>query len=460
MNSYRITLPGRSQTFAAGTRLSDALLDMGVRLKTPCGGKGTCGKCRVYVNGDEVLACRTFIDQDLNLKIGEEYAIESRPAVVIDHPCALAVDIGTTTVKISLVEQDGTSHPVDAFLNPQRRYGDDVISRIAAADEHDLTSLIRDQIKASIERLDLNIDCVTFSGNTTMLYLLFGLEVAPLGRSPFRAPQRDFHNLSLDIDAQILALPVLSAFVGGDLIGGLTLCHSRGFESGVFFVDLGTNGEMFLINPEGDIFATSCAMGPALEGMNISCGMTAEDGAITHVAKENGEFVYEQLGSNDPVGISGTALIDLIALLLDEGSLAANGRLPEDVPLKNGLTVTQKDIRSVQLAKGASLAAALKLLQESECRLDEIKHVFIAGAIGEHLNIENFRRLGFIPEFPAAEYSFIGNTSLQAAERSCMDAAFLARAHRLRDSVQEVALGSDLEFQQHYVDSMKFPERS
>jgi uncharacterized 2Fe-2S/4Fe-4S cluster protein (DUF4445 family) len=516
MTCYNLTLKpsGKSRTFTEGTCLADALADMGVMLRTPCGGKGTCGKCMVRATGviSDLLspetgtqrvtsamcpACRTRIAGDVQVYTDElnEFREKTYPSVDQDGCFSVAVDIGTTTVKISLVDCIHEKYYLlDSFLNPQRRYGHDVISRIAASSDpevfHNLTLRIRHAVFSSVEAA-LNaisveserIDKIVISGNTTMLYLFFGLDVNSLGRFPYRAELLDLKGFSpqdletdLFISAEIRALSLRSAFLGADLVGGLALCRSMGFSSRVFFIDLGTNGEIFLINPAGEIYATSCAMGPALEGMNITWGMTAEDGAITHIFIEGEGLRYYMIGDEKPAGITGTALIDILSIMLENNIIRENGafsldlqnmHLPapmtclfeEDIPrirLWGDIAITQKDIRNVQLAKGASLAASRILLKEAGCRSDQIEHVIIAGDFGENLNIQHFKTLGFIPEFQAATWHFLGNTSLKAAQQACCDDHFSVVASVLRDAIHEVSLSQYREFGTEFVAAMDF----
>jgi len=525
-HEYTITLlpSGMIQPFPSETILAEALLEMGIALKTPCGGKGTCGKCRVMVEGasEKVLACRTHITRDLTVHAEQvEIDLDMRiPTIEPDSRILAAVDIGTTTVRISLVDvAHESSFEVASFLNPQRRFGHDVISRIAAAGTNRgvqgrlIRKAVQGRLDHTLNALGLagdSIEGIVFSGNTIMLYLLFGLDVEGLGKYPYRVHVRDFESLSaqdIGLDSmgsvQIRSLPVLSAFIGGDLIGGLTHCRDLGITKNAFFIDLGTNGELFILNAEGRPFATSCAMGPALEGMNISYGMTADAGAITHIEEDEKDTIsYHMIGEGDPAGISGTALVDLLAILLDKGIISHHGAFPrsKDVPpdpalspsavgeeaigrlrisagpnsepsllslshngksrellLWGEIKLTQQDIRTVQLAKAASYAASHFLLKAAGCVPSNIEHVIIAGAFGEHLNIDNFRRLGFIPEFANAQYRFLGNTSLKAAEKACMDPGFLDRAAALRDKTEEVVLSLEDGFQEEFIRSLDFP---
>jgi uncharacterized 2Fe-2S/4Fe-4S cluster protein (DUF4445 family) len=317
-----------------------------------------------------------------------------------------------------------------------------------------------------------------------MLHLFFGLDVTSMGIYPYQAQRLDFHGFKpKDIDghdifpnAHVLALPAASAFLGSDLIGGLALCQTDGFCRNTFFIDMGTNGEMFLINSSDQIVAASCAMGPALEGMNISCGMTADSGAITHIRLNQDILEYEMIPNGPPIGITGTALIDLFSILLETGHLTASGSfhpkietriLPtpmryehtakgRQINLWGNMVLTQADTRNVQLAKGASLAAARILLRETDCPPDDIEHVVVAGAFGQNIVQDNFRRLKFIPDFPSAQYHFLGNTSLKAAERACLDKNFITKAYLLRDRIQEVDLARHPDFEREFIAALNF----
>lgn len=491
---------GDRRGFPAGTLLADALFDMGAAVRTPCGGRGTCGRCRVRVEEftDEVLACRTAVDRDLTVHTGVQGTDRDVriPGLGQNSRVAAAVDLGTTTVKMALADLDrGTSCEISAFLNPQRRFGHDVISRIAAARDPVVRASLEELIRRAVQtRLGKalaaagsgpeRLERIVLSGNTTMLYLFMGLDVDSLGRYPYTAATRDFTPPAPGPagppgfgDAGVLALPVLSAFIGADLIGALALCLADRETPGTFFIDLGTNGELFLLDGRGRIFATSCAMGPALEGMSISWGMTADDGAITHVRETPEGLSFDMIGTGEPAGITGTALIDLLAILLDRGVVSPTGSFPRDMDatdlpaplvsfrdegvqalgLWGRIRITQKDIRSVQLAKAATLAASHLLLENAGTGPGDIRRVYVAGALGGHVDMGRFKRLGFIPAFPNASIEYLGNTSLQAAVRACLDPDFPARAAALRDSTQELVLSAQETFQDRFMESIDFP---
>lgn len=502
---------GRTSEFAEGTTLMDALEDMGIMLHSPCGGRGFCAKCLVKASGEFSkpseeekriikrhrgyrLACQASIEGDVSVSCEGQTKHAARFNVVNKPERAgLAVDIGTTSVQISLKTSKDESILLGDFLNPQRRYGHDVMSRIAAARNKtaadDMTRRIRNAVKNSVLRsleemlipADV-IDRIVISGNTTMLYLFFGINVSALGENPYRAEYKDIisfqpENIGIKefAGAEVKAMPILSAFVGGDAVGGFSLFHLRGNGGGTFYIDLGTNGEIVVVNSHGDIRASSCAMGPALEGMNISCGMNAGDGAIIHARLDGERLAHDIMGEGEPVGISGTALIDIAALLLEMGGIASRGNfspietvLPYPLQIVKGdrgknmrlcenIILTQDDIRNLQLAKAASLAAAQMLLEESQCKEEEVERVIISGALGCNLDTRNFKRLGFIPDFPNADYIIAGNTSLAAAEHACCEDDFLKQAQMLRNHMSEVVLAGTDNFRRRFIKALDFP---
>ncbi len=519
MQTFRVKVnPGnREYLVEEGTLVLDLLMDQGYALPTPCGGKGICGKCKVWAEGSLSeptgfeqrfpgvdrgyrLACQTYITGDAVLFLDEEKNRETVADIPIERgsDIGFAVDIGTTSVKVAVVDYtNGIQCPVDSFLNPQRRYGHDVVGRIAASSDPDARQKLEHQIRSSVftsiqgimKRYSLTenqIQDVVFSGNTTMLYFLFGMETGALGVHPYTAHWKDFEGYTLrDIrpeeilpvvpeDIPVYGLAAASAYLGGDLVGGAAYMEHEGYNDCTFFIDVGTNGEIYL-HFNGAMFATSCAMGPALEGMNISHGMTADEGAINHFWLEDDRLKYSVMGNTRPVGISGTGLIDIIAILLRQGLVETSGAFSDSlkndtvgikgiacsnesrsIVLEDSVSVTQKDIRNIQLAKGASLAAGKMLLMKSGIDPEQIKQVVIAGAFGENLFIDNFKQLKFIPDFPNAEYLFLGNTSLKAASMYCYDREFRKGLREFRDRIEVIELTGSIEFNDMFMDSFDF----
>lgn len=502
---------GTEVTVPAGTLLSDALVEGGYTVPMPCGGKGICGRCGVSASGSltrrepgvsgvrddgegSFLACTTLITGDATATISRREAEAGQPIAFPTDSSnyAFAADIGTTTVQVSAVDLDrGRAYRTCSFLNPQRRYGHDVISRVSHAsspDERDvLASLIRKSLLAHIGKMSAEsgitdrVRSLCISGNTAMTHLFLNLDPSPLGRFPYKPLHTRFEgyhcaDIGFDLfrNATLIALPAVSGFLGGDFLGGLTLLYDMGFQRNFFFIDIGTNGEMCVCGKNGVTVATSCAMGPALEGMNISYGMTASDGAITGVEPANGRLSLSVYGNGHPVGIAGTGLIALIAEFVHAGAISPDGRIQADensFPLgcrigKSGsvktifisdpISVSQADIRALQLAKAASRSAAVLMLRESGIPAEDISDVCISGAFGLHLDIDKFNALGFIPAFPNARYHFLGNTSLSAAERACIDGDFTARMNRAADSIRVLDLSRHPDFNDLFIASIGF----
>ncbi|MEW6528225.1 MAG: ASKHA domain-containing protein, partial [Spirochaetota bacterium] len=472
---------------------------------TPCGGKGICKKCAVKASGalsepdtfekslgDSTLrlACRATIQGNATVYADSIREYIHYPVLNHTHAYGVAVDIGTTTLQIAFVDMTtDTVLPEITLLNPQRRFGHDVITRISHASNttiaHKLTQLLVDAVisiitkACQISRAESNIiKSISFSANTVMSYSLLGIDIAPLGMYPYCTPvtifdsYRNYRPITQKFsEATITILPIVSAFLGGDFVGGLGILPQTGGNS--FFFDIGTNGEMAIIKEDGTILATSCAMGPALEGMNISSGMTATEGAITHFMRKNGEITFTSIGT--PAGISGTALVDLIAILLDLGVIDKSGKIADTYPqtftnqialeytdsikalnVLNTITLSQIDIRNVQLAKGASLAASRILLKEAGLTEHDIDTVYIAGAFGKNVNIENFTRLQFIPHFKNARYNAVGNTSLMAAIEALRNKDFIHQLEAIKKRIRAIDLSLHEEFNDVYVKSLGF----
>lgn len=511
---YRVTLlpDGESRFFDKGVLLIDLLADMGYPADSPCGGRGVCGKCRVkgsgrfrdifsgivieHKNPAEIISCRSQLSGDASIIIENTSSTEDENYITFSpgKKAGIAVDIGTTTIQISLVDlESGQAYRQRPVINPQRRFGHDVMSRVSAvtmnpALTENLSALTLNMIAGGIKKISTAagltpdfISRVVFSGNTVMTYLLLGIDISPLGEYPYPISHRDFRKLDINLrgtvseSAIISAIPPASAFSGGDFISGLAVCETDGIAENSFFIDIGTNGELFISDRGGNVTASSCAMGPALEGMNISSGMTASSGAVNGARIEKGALKLSVIGEAEPVGICGTGLIDLISIALDRGIIDSRGTVITDkkpetpvhegfavdkekriIHLQNGLTISQKDIRNLQLAKGASLAASRIIMKRADLNADEIKRVIIAGALGENLNQKNFRRLSFLPEFKNAEWISAGNTSLRGAETACVDPGFIDLCYRIAESISIIDLAADSSFNDEFIKALDF----
>ncbi|MCL1911393.1 MAG: ASKHA domain-containing protein [Leptospirales bacterium] len=483
----------RTMTVPQGLTVINALDEMGIAIDSPCGGRGICGKCLVKAGASsglpaEVLACRCVIEDDLVLELPAKNTakINIAPSIENETRFAFAVDIGTTSVEISMLGLDsGKSVAQASFMNPQRRYGYDVISRIAATKNSSSRAQMTDSIRLSImDTIDAilkktgvprkAVERAALSGNTVMTYLFAGLDVAPLGVYPYKLEYTDFEEIpapqaGLDLPkASIFLAPPASAFIGGDITGALALINYMDVKEGLFFADIGTNGEMFL-KDGNSILAVSCAMGPALEGMNISMGMTASEGAVAHAALHAGVILVETIGGGAPTGFAGTGIIDIVSLLLKSGLIRKDGAFnnaalnfsnagfaANGFTIGDNLALSQNDVRAIQLAKAACLSGALILLREAALTPDEIGLLIIAGSLGANLNIANFKTLGFLPSFSKAKNLITGNTSLAAAARSCLDPSFRAEIKRLKNMIRVIEPAAVPDFDEIFLRSSEF----
>ncbi|MDR0290541.1 MAG: ASKHA domain-containing protein, partial [Treponema sp.] len=335
--------------FEAGKRetLLAIMGRVGFPVTAPCGGKQRCGKCKVkIIEGrvkdaftselllGEVLACRAVPETDLTLALisesvyeaGEYDQIKANNGAVRFSRAAVALAIGTTTVSARLVDLDtGIEPDTYSALNRQRVYGADVMSRIGAAREGktaELFSLINRQteeiLSGFIKKFSLkSIETLAVAANTTMLHLFANEDPSAMGEIPFtprflEGREYSGKDLSLPVD-RVTLFPSVSAFIGGDIVSGLGEIDVLKAGEAVFFIDIGTNGEMALFH-DGKLFCTSAAAGPALEGAEISCGVGSVRGAINKVQLFDSKVHFNTIGGEAPIGICGCGLIDAMAL--------------------------------------------------------------------------------------------------------------------------------------------------
>ena len=328
-----------SRQVPAGTSLLQAQSMAGLRPEAPCGGKGTCGKCRVILDGREVLACRTVVDRDMEVRTGEKgrekiltagRAVTIRPDGTDDY--VLAFDVGTTTVVCYLLEgHTGALLARSSCINPQGRFGADVISRLQFALKEGSESLahcIRAAMKAlaeeASEKAGIPLEKVTASaivGNTAMHHLLLGIDPKPLVTPPYMPAVSE----AMEREGTRI-LPNIAGFVGGDTVGCMVATRFDRLEELSLLLDIGTNGEMVL-GDKNRRMACSAAAGPAFEGAKISCGMRAAAGAVDRVWQEGTEIKYHTGGDAPARGLCGSGLLDLVAVLLEVGIIDSTGRM-------------------------------------------------------------------------------------------------------------------------------------
>jgi uncharacterized 2Fe-2S/4Fe-4S cluster protein (DUF4445 family) len=423
-------------------------------------------------------------------------------------PCCLgaAVDIGTTTVVAYLVDmRTGERVATASELNPQGRHGHDLISRIehvqeAATGLDDMRRLIVDLINrllaeatadAGARRRDIYEVAVV--GNTCMHHLFLGLDPRHLAQAPYVPVTREAFELSaeeaglaINRAGNVYCLPVIAGFVGADTVGVLLMSRMKERDHPTLAIDIGTNGEVMLA-ANGRLVTTSCAAGPAFEGGEIRHGVRAAEGAIERIWLRNGSIGYATIGSARPNGICGSGIFDMVAVLLDSGAADNAGRLvPEDAAgtLPDGIAArlrgegaqrefvlveepgaggeeivfTQKDLREVQLAKGAVRAAVELLCAEVGIEPAQIEEVLLAGAFGNYIDRRSALRMGLLPEVKLEQIRGIGNAAGAGALAALLSMDERERAAELVRGAEHIELMANPQFQLVFADSMMFPE--
>lgn len=463
---HRLTVNGRTVEAADHELLSDALRRAGIVVPLLCGGRGSCGKCRVTVNGQEELACQYRVTADATVTVPEKETILSETGTaesgVLSGRMALALDIGTTTLALALVSlEDGSIVRVATDTNPQRAYGADVMSRIGYCREHGPTGLqlaVVSAVNGLIGALDAPpVETMFVAGNTTMLHLFFGTDCSAMGAAPytpaFLASQTaPAARLGITGVETVISLPCAAAFVGADLTAGLRYVGLPPEGKYSLLIDLGTNAEVVLFSRQGAL-CTAAAAGPCFEGANISCGMSAAPGAIFAYAPG----IAQTVRGAPAKGVCGTGLVDIVAALLADGTIDETGYMErEEFEVAPGVTLTQGDVRQYQLAKSAVCAAVLTLLQKRNVSFEEIDKLYIAGGFAAKINVNSAVATGLLPTELRAKCVAVGNSSLLGAARyACRPDGVDAYVKKM----QYADLAADPVFSDLFIEKMTFEDQ-
>ncbi len=522
----------------------EAMVSAGHLLRSDCGGKGRCGKCRVRVSASSAdaltkpgeaelrslgeaslaaghrLACRCSVLRDAVVAIPDESRLTPevvqkglptlvsklkpppvRPTVRRAAGKGIAVDVGTTTLAVYLCDLESRSVIASTSVgNPQAIFGDDVISRISAVrTDPALLPRLQDMVakavdwavsalcrRAGVKPQDVGSGVAV--GNSTMIHLLLGEDPSSIGVFPY-APlfveeKRLFAGdvgLNFNPDARLRTLPLISGYLGSDIVSAALAADLSGEPSGTLLIDVGTNGEIILASAAGFV-ATSCATGPALEGAAIHDGMQAISGAIDRVRYNPGtgcldySLIQREPGrARRPSGICGSGVISVVAELVKAEVLLKSGRFNPDcgspclrpghndvlefeiVPAgisQTGRAVafTQADVRAVQLAKGA-LRTGIDLL----CRQNGIKRpprLLLAGAFGSTIDKAEALRIGMFPPIGNENIQMVGNAAGAGAILSLLDEDYFNKANELARNTRVFDLASHPGFQETFINSL------
>lgn len=473
----------------SGENLLRVLQRNGIFVAAECGGNGTCGKCKVLIGPDEVLACQTIVKEDLEIDLpGEFYSgLEEsfkRPYDIEKQVgFGIALDLGTTTIAAYLLNLDtGVEMDRVSVLNAQAAYGADVVTRIQKCGEgllEELHGAVTNQINGIIKDFKNNyelkeINRMVVSGNTVMLHLLANVDPTPMGFAPYDPvflDSKKLNGIKIGIEIpEVTLLPSISGYLGSDLTAGILACNLMEQKGNALLVDLGTNGEIILKTNSG-IYGVSTAAGPAFEGAKIECGLGGVPGAVSKVSYDEGIFIAETIEGRRMQGICGSGLIDLIALLVREGLIDGSGAFDESFQgglsnfLKEGkfwlnenIWLSQKDIREFQLAKSAVVSGIETLVETVGLNLSDIDTVFLAGGFGFYVNKENASRLGLIPRALEHKIICVGNSSGLGAKMALSNPKYLLECETIAKQVTVVELANNKLFTKHFIENMDFEE--
>lgn len=416
-------------------------------------------------------------------------------------PLGLAIDIGTTTVVVHLVDLDqGKVLARAGSHNRQARYGDDVITRIIhSAEQPAGAAELRQAVLATINELvdqalhssgrkPEDVLCAVVAGNTTMQHLFLGLPANQIRLEPYvpvaseypPLPARDL-GINMHRDGLVLLMPSVSSYVGGDIVAGLLVARLEAQDDLALFIDIGTNGEMVLGNRDW-LVACACSAGPCFEGGGINAGMRAVDGAIQSVAVDPAslDVAFRTVGAAPPSGVCGSGLIDCLSQLRLAGVIdragtfqqCAEGALrcrtssegPEfvlvwadDTGGGRDVVITEADVKNLVRAKGAIFAGVRALLAALESDVDAVTRIDIAGGFGNALNIEDAVRIGMLPDVARDKYRFLGNTSVKGARLALLSQEAYLRGLELARSITVVELSVGNRFMEEYVSALFLP---
>ena len=456
----KVKVNGKVVLVKTGTTLSD-ILD----IEKPCGGRGTCGKCKVKVNGKDELACQYIIESDIEVETYEKSEIVSETGAnesgkLTENLC-FALDIGTTTLALALVSLDEERVvKVVTATNPQRIFGADVITRIDHCQKNSVKELhdtLINEINHLIAELGMSVDTMYVSANVTMLHTFFGVDCTSIGIAPYTPTFLESKNETADMIGikgvkTVISLPSISSFVGADIVAGLYYIGIP--EEGKYnlLIDLGTNAEVVLYSNKSGV-ATAAAAGPCFEGANISCGMSATRGAIYAFLLNYGHAQYKTIADEKPTGICGTGLIDIISELLKNEIIDETGYMDEDYILSDGVYLSCEDVRQYQLAKSAVYSAVLSLMKTENVGFDDISKMYISGGFSAKINITNATNSGLLPKELMHKTVTLNNSSLQGTVKYACDGGDV---DRFSDMIKYVDLSSSPYFSELFMENMMF----
>lgn len=506
----------RQIAFVPGIPLRDILNSSSVQVRSACVGIGACGLCRVRIDsgsgGPPTTAELLHLGEDA-VAAGERLACQVVPTTSLDVTVLLharpspwripllphyqpayalapsseesprlgvAVDLGTTHITLGICDlMTGRRIAVRIGPNPQGGLCSDVIGRLHIASlsndgSQTMRTLVEDAIHNGLMELSrseglplASVRGLRIAGNSAMLFLLCGADPTPLlepkGWSETYGLGRFFHPnlaaiLGLPPTADVALVPALGGFVGSDLALGALHCRFTERTTAAALIDFGTNSEIGLWDGQR-LWVTAAAGGPAFEGVGIGCGISAEPGAVHHLTSlADGTWKAEVIEGGEPLGICGSGMVDLVAHLLQRGDLDERGR-PQTYPIEIPIAgrrfhVSKNDIDMLQRAKAAISAGLETLCRRAGIPLAEIDEIFVAGAFGDHLDLDNAIHIGLLPSLPIDRFRLVGNTSLSGALDILLSPVAASALTRLQGKTSVVNLSMDEDFDDLFIDHL------
>ena len=519
MHKVRVTTGKKDKlvSYKGSANLSELLIDNGIFIDRPCSGRGTCGKCKVKFLSEIPdansfdkktlskkqladgyrLSCKCKINIDAHIEIedkestlSKKYKSQNKNKVYYKDSSlkdfnGLAVDLGTTTIAAYLVcLRDGKVIDEMSAINPQRKYGDNIITRseYIRGNKHGLETLqslaigkINELINSLCKANNIHPESIAravISGNTIMQHIIMGISPYPITVAPFtpvfteqKTVKAEILGLSILPDANCYIANSISGYVGGDIVSGILYAKLHKKKKTQLLIDIGTNGEIVLSHI-GKMYACSVAAGPAFEGEHIKCGVGGVLGAISKAKNIDGKLKFSTIGHKEPIGICGSGLLDIIAYLIDEKILDETGALDEakctiidDEPAFNitdEIYIFQKDIREIQLAKSAVAAGVEVLIQKANVKYKDIDRVYLAGGFGTYLNVKSAVKIGLINKKLRKKCKSIGNSSGMGSVKALLSDKALKSLSKIAGKVEYIELSLDKSFNDLFVDNMMF----
>jgi len=419
------------------------------------------------------------------------------PGLVSGSTYGIAVDIGTTTVKLFLVDI-GSAEVVDnaSAYNAQIARGEDVISRIIYSQkpgglEH-LQRLVVKTINSLLDEVaerqgikTEQVQSLSVAGNTTMTQLFLGVNPRYIREEPYlptmlHAPTLTAGEIGIKINrnAPVYCAPSVGAYVGGDIVAGVLSSGMYKTDKLTLFIDVGTNGEIVLGNSDW-LIACACSAGPAFEGGGVRCGMRATNGAIDEVIIDGRtlEPTYRVMGDQPPQGICGSGLLAALAEMLITGVVDKAGRIVRDLPTERvregehgieyviawgederpDIVLTEVDINNLIRAKGAIYAGFSILLSSLDLDFSMVEQILIAGAFGQYINLEKAIQIGLLPDLEWDRFRYLGNTSLLGAYHKLLCREMRSVAREIAAKMTYLELSADNRFMQEYTSALFLP---